>query len=97
VQYTTASNPDASTADADWINIGPVFYDANDPTRALRHEYSFSPVADATALRIITPGAGINTGRAIDELEVYAIPEPGSVLLASLGGAAMLMRRRRCS
>jgi len=95
VQYTTVTNPDASTPEESWTNIGPAFIDAAAADRALRHEYSFSPVAGATGLRVITPGNGINSGRAIDELEVYAIPEPGSVLLAALGGATMLMRRRR--
>jgi len=95
VQYTTVANPDASTPEESWTNIGPAFIDAAAADRAQRHEYSFAPVAGATGLRVITPGNGINTGRAIDELEVYAIPEPGSVLLAAFGGAAMLLRRRR--
>lgn len=95
VQYTTATNPDASTADAEWMTIGPAFIDASEATRALRHEFSFSPVAGATALRIITPGNGLGSGRAIDELEVYAIPEPGSAMLACVGLATLFRRQRR--
>jgi len=95
VQYTTAANPNASTADSEWTNLGPAFIDPNEATRALRHEYSFSPVAGATALRIITPGNGLADGRAIDELEVYAVPEPGSAALACVGLAVFFRRQRR--
>lgn len=94
IQYTTVSSPDASTPDSSWNNIGPAFLDASDPNRALRHEYSFAPVSGATGLRIITPGVGLTSGRAIDELEIYAVPEAGSAALACVG-VAMLFRRRR--
>jgi len=91
-----AANPDASTPDSSWLTIGPVFIDASSADRALRHEYTFDPVSGATALRIIAPGAGIGDGRAIDELEVYAIPEPGSAaLILACGMLAGLRRRRR--
>jgi len=95
VQYTKDLNPDASTPDANWLTIGPVFIDAAAADRELRHEYTFDPVAGATALRLIAPGNGIGSGRAIDELEVYAIPEPGSALLLVAGGALAGLRRRR--
>ena len=94
VQYTRDANPDETTPDTSWIDIGPAFIGAADADRALRHEYSFDPVSDVTGLRIITPGNGIGTGRAIDELEVYAVPEPGSAVLALIGGAVLGCRRR---
>ena len=52
-------------------------------------------IAGATGLRVITPGSGGADGRAIDELEVYAVPEPGSALLALTGLATMISRGRR--
>jgi hypothetical protein len=93
LQYTTVAKPDASTLDLSWADIGPVFIDAAVADRARRHEFSFAPVAGATGLRVIVPGNGINSGRAIDELEVYAVPEPGGAVLA-LGAVALLGRRR---
>ncbi|MDB6174307.1 MAG: Protein of unknown function (DUF1553)/Protein of unknown function (DUF1549)/Planctomycete [Chthoniobacteraceae bacterium] len=97
VQYTTAAGADNTTPDASWTNIGPVYLDPADPDRALRHEYSFAPVAGATALRIIGAGApdGAPNAAAIDELEVYSsVPEPGSALLMLTGAAALAIRRR---
>ena len=98
VQYTKDPAPDATTPETSWFDIGPVFLDAADVGRGLRHEYSFAPVAGVTGVRIITPGNGIVTGNAIDELEVYAVPEPTSGALALLGvmmiGSRALRRNR---
>src|SRR5690606_9093708 len=47
---TRDSNPDESTPDASWLNIGPIFIDAADPEGALRHEYSFAQVEGATGI-----------------------------------------------
>ena len=94
VQYTRASNPDASTPNTSWTDIGPVFIDAAAADRALRHEYAFGAIPGVTGLRLITPGNGINTGAAIDELEVYVIPEPSASLLAVLSGLALIGTRR---
>ncbi len=95
VQYTTAADADSTTPDTNWINIGPLYLDPTDPERALRHEYAFDPVAGATALRIIAPGNGIGNGSAIDELEVYAVPEPGGAALVIIGATLLALRRRR--
>ena len=96
VQYSVIPGANETTPDTGWTNIGPLYIDAADPDRALRHEYSFSAVAGATAVRIVTPGAGIGNGTAIDELEVYAaVPEPGGVALAFGGMLSLLARRRR--
>jgi fibronectin-binding autotransporter adhesin len=70
VQYTNTANPSASTPDASWTTIGQLDYQtATSPisTPARRHLFSFAPVT-ATAIRITTEG---NTGRAIDEIEIY--------------------------
>ena len=94
LQYTTDANPGALTPDGSWTTIGPVFLDPNDAQRALRHEYAFAPVT-ATGIRLFTPGNGINTGAAIDELEVYAVPEPTAAALVAVAGLVGLRRRRR--
>ncbi len=93
IQYTTQANPDASTTD--WVDIGAWNFSGADPTAHQRHEFSFAPVAGATGVRIIAPGNGIGTGRAIDEIEVYAVPEPASAAFLLIGGAALASRRRR--
>ena len=90
VQYTTVPGANETTPDASWTNIGALNIDPADPNRALRHEYSFDPVAGATALRIVAP-----TGAAIDELEVYVVPEPGSAMTLLIGAAALGLRRRK--
>lgn len=82
-QYTTSPTPDASTPDSDWISFGVVYLDSLYPDASghLRHRYEFAPIAGATGLRILVDGAGIS----IDELEVYALPEPDTLsLLLSL-------------
>jgi hypothetical protein len=95
VQYTTVANPNAGTPDSSWTTIGPAYFDTSDPTPSLRHEFSFAPVAGATGVRLFAQGNGIGSGRAIDELEVYAIPEPAAASL--LAGSVLLLglRRRR--
>lgn len=95
-QYTTVANPDASTSDADWISFGVVYLDSAypDATGYLRHRFEFSPIAGATGLRILIEGSGIG----IDELEVYAVPEPSCYCMAAtamvaLAGAGFWSRR----
>ena len=70
VQYTNVANPNATTPDASWTTLGQLDYQtAVSPiaSPARRHLFSFTPVT-ATAVRIIADG---NTGRAIDEIEIY--------------------------
>ena len=97
VQYTREANPDGATPEASWFDIGPVFIDGAGFDKALRHEYAFTPVAGVTGVRVIVPGNGMGTGAAIDELEVYAVPEPAGGALVLLGGALLGSRgfRRR--
>ena len=94
LQYTNVATPGAGTADSDWTTLGSIYYDAAGLDTADRHEYSFAPVT-ATGLRLMVSGNGMDGGIAIDELEVYAVPEPGVGVLA-LVAAAGLVGRRRC-
>ncbi len=96
VQFTTAPNPDETTADPLWTTIGSVTYDPGNDDDSLRHLYEFDPVF-ATGIRIIAPGNGIVSGAAIDEIEVFAapVPEPATVTLLLAGLAGVGVRRRR--
>jgi len=94
LQFTRDANPDENTPDISWSNIGPIFIDATDPEGALRHEYSFAPVEGATGIRVTTPGGDVISARGIDELEVYAVPEPASAALALIGAMVVGCRRR---
>lgn len=93
LQYTNVASPGAGTADSDWTTLGSIYYDAAGLDTADRHEYSFAPVT-ATGLRLMVSGNGMDGGIAIDELEVYAVPEPGVGVLA-LAAAGMVAGRRR--
>ena len=95
LQYTTVTNPDADTAEtADastgWQTIGSFDYKFEDQTFTpyLRHEFDISlaggrPIL-ATGLRLLVPATGMGGGTAIDEFEVYAIPEPATMTLLCL-------------
>lgn len=76
VQYTTDLNVLANPAGATWLTLGQANYTGAvtgsllaQPT--LRHQYNFDAVS-ATAIRIITPGDGIASGAAIDEIELFS-------------------------
>lgn len=95
IQYTTAAGVDNLTPDSSWTTLGAVYYDPADPAASLRHLYEFTPVA-ATGVRIFAAGNGLGDGRAIDEIEIYGVPEPSTLLLsvAGLVGLALVRRRR---
>jgi hypothetical protein len=93
LQYTTIANPNALTPDANWNTIGAVYYDHSGLDTATRHDYSFAPVT-ATGMRLFAAGNGISTGNAIDEFEVYAVPEASVTGLVLITGFALLRRRR---
>ena len=45
--------------------------------------------------RLLVGGVGVASGRAIDELEVYAaVPEPSAAAVLMLAGLGLLRRRR---
>jgi len=87
-----------------WASIGMLTYDGVGGDIApggaftpwLRHEYGISqgggPVL-ANGIRLVLPGAA--DWVAIDEIEVYLVPEPSGVTLLGLGLLAIFLRRRR--
>ncbi|MEZ5304570.1 MAG: PEP-CTERM sorting domain-containing protein [Verrucomicrobiales bacterium] len=95
IQYTTTPNPDVDPGAAVWVDIGNLVYTGNSPAgftaSHVRHAYNFDPV-EATGVRIIAPGAGLGSGTAIDELELYAAPTPNAIApatnIATTGGIA---------
>ena len=90
VQYTTIASPDASTGDDNWTTIGAVSYTENTPAAPWgRHRWSFDAV-DATGIRIVVN----SSSTCIDEIEVYAIPEPAVATLIGFAGAGILAGRR---
>ncbi|MHC5112455.1 MAG: lamin tail domain-containing protein, partial [Planctomycetota bacterium] len=77
LQYTAVPNPDETTPEANWIEIGTLDYQSpggdNFGFPHRRHRYNFDPVM-ATGIRIIVPATGLNGGTAIDEIELYDLP-----------------------
>ncbi|MDA0814033.1 MAG: hypothetical protein O3C21_16785 [Verrucomicrobia bacterium] len=72
VQVTTVPNPNAETPDESWTTLGVYTYVAGDPANpALRHAFNLREPIGITGLRIITPGSGLASGAAIDEIEIY--------------------------
>jgi hypothetical protein len=97
-QYTRLADPNANTPDSAWITFGAV-----DPSfsESLRHLYEFAPIDGVTGIRILVDDSSLGPGYGnyigIDELEVYAVPEPtGAALLFSglLGLLAYVWRKR---
>jgi hypothetical protein len=110
LQYTQIADPDAATADTGdastgWATIGTVDFQSNEDlvvggsfTGFLRHEFGVSLNGDpltASGVRLVVPAFGLSGGTAIDEIEVYQIPEPSSFALTAIAMLGMLGRRRR--
>ncbi len=86
LQYTTVANPDETTPDGDWSDVGTLDYitpgGTNFAQAGLRHRYTFDEVTGATGVRLIVPFNQQDhggRGTCIDELEVYTdvVPIPG--------------------
>lgn len=86
LQYTTVANPNAATSEASWISIGTLDYQGaggtNFASPALRHRFAFDAV-NATGFRLRMSGTAELI--CIDELELYHVPPPAPVLLATGG------------
>ena len=93
LQYTTTPAPNAATPDGSWLTIGNIWIDGDGIDSADRREYGFAPVT-ATGVRLLVGGVGVASGRAIDEFEVYAVPEPSAAAVLTLAGLGLLRRRR---
>ena len=88
-----------------WFDIGTLAYDGVGGDIApggaftpwLRHEYEVSDAAGgpilANGLRLVLPGPADNV--AIDEIEIYLVPEPSGISLLGLGLLGFFLRRRR--
>ncbi len=113
VEYTQLDNVDANTPFTDdpttgWASMGAIELTSssvNDGpggefTGYLRHEFEVAmnggPVM-ASGIRLVVPATGLGGGTAIDELEVYAIPEPSTALLAGWAGLLLAGCLRRSS
>ena len=78
LQYTTVENPDETTPDEAWMDLGQInsfLFGTECESMSLRHLFEFSPVL-ASGIRLVVPtvwtqNSGIAT--AIDELEVYGV------------------------
>jgi hypothetical protein len=85
LQYTMSANPDVTTPDGDWIDLGTVTYTGiggeNFSNPSLRHLFSFDPVT-ATGVRLVVP----SPDTCIDELEVYGIRGASPGLAGDLNG-----------
>ena len=84
LQYTTTPNPDETTGDEEWIDLGSVTYTGaggeNFSNPAIRHLFEFDAVT-ATGVRLMTPPTAC-----IDELEVYGTRLGGTELEGDLNG-----------
>ena len=78
LQYTTVENPDETTPDDAWIDIGEInslFFDSDFDALYLRHLFEFDPVL-ASGIRLIVPSVWSQSetaATAIDEIEVYGV------------------------
>jgi len=85
-EYTDFQVTSSNATGATWTVIGPLEFVSDG---YLRHLYNLdTPLSGVTAFRIKTLG-GLESGNAIDELEVYSttaiIPEPSTYTLLALG------------
>ena len=71
LQYTTVSNPNASTPASAWTTVGSVVYPYGMVNAGLSHAYVFSPI-QATGIRIETVSYYSFIPIGIDELQLYA-------------------------
>jgi hypothetical protein len=100
LQFTIVADPDASTPDANWFNIGTLNYGPAQPLGTSlytqpwrRHRFNFDPI-QATGIRLKVPATGIGGGTAIDEIELYSthipvqppLPPPPGIIITPAPG-----------
>lgn len=101
VRIPNSNTPDTGDASTGWETLGTVEYMTTAPEFLpyLRTEFDvtdFEGGVRATGVRLLVPATGIGGGTAIDELEVYPVPEPAGGV-ATLVGCLMLLGWRRAS
>ena len=75
VEYTTVAAPDETTPNEDWTTLATVDYvGADPPLPHLRHRWDFESPIQATGVRIVVSGVGVELGTCIDEIELYEEP-----------------------
>ena len=78
IQFTSDPNPAVNFLTNTWTTIGTISLNVDIPAgvtnAALRHRFNIDTPVSATGFRLITPGDGIGSGAAIDELELYSTP-----------------------
>ena len=89
VQLAGIANPGVNTPDDDWRTIGSISI-LGDPDEH-RHHFTLDAPDQAYGIRIVTPGAGT----AIDEIEVFPVPEPAAALLGLSSLLCLVLLRRR--
>ena len=104
LQFTNVDTPNADTPDTGdsstgWETIGTLDYRESNAefTSYLRHEFDVTDGdggLTATGIRLLVPTTGLGGGTAIDELEVYAVPEPSGFVLL-FGCISFLLTRNR--
>lgn len=62
-------------------------------TADTRHLYSFAPIQGVTGIRVRFESSAVEVS--IAELEVWAVPEPGTGALTLVAGLGLLFKRRR--
>jgi hypothetical protein len=84
VQYTTDPNPAAGSA---WTDIGAYTYTEDTCASPMpRTCFSFTPVGNATAIRLLITTESCNIQAAVQELEIY---EPLALTPTAVGDAAV--------
>lgn len=95
IQYTTDATANGSSS---WTTVGTLSSIVANGTDAVGRHLIDVGIHDAvTGIRIIgTPDTGLGAASiSVSELEVYAVPEPHSVALCSIGAAILFLLRKK--
>ena len=105
LQFTQVDAPASDTLETGdavtgWQDLATLDYkqDNDDFTSYLRHAFDVTDGNGgvlATGIRVLVPATGLNGGTAIDEIEVYAVPEPSACGMIVCGLIVVVSGRRR--